>query len=243
MDLPISAYIILGLSAFIMGVSKTGVPGLAILAVVLVPMVIPAKISTGYILPFLIFSDIMAVIYWRKAAIWRHILAVLPAMFVGIVIGYFLMDRIDDAVYGKVLGALVVFLLTLDCVRRYYHIPVPENSRLLAWGLGLLAGILTMLANAAGPAMMIYLLAMNISKEAFVGTNAWMYFIVNLSKVPFSVNLGLITWDSFLVNLTLLPCVVAGCIAGVLIMRRIPGDIFTMIMRGMAFLGGIKLLF
>ena len=243
MDFSLSAYAVLALAALVIGISKTGVPGLAIIGVVLVPMILPAKISTGYILPFLIFSDILAVSYWRKAAVWRYILMVLPAMFAGIVVGYFLMGVIEDAVYAKVLGCLVIFLIALDCVRRHRHIPIPTNSRALIWLIGFLAGIMAMLANAAGTIMMIYLLAMNISKEEIVGTNAWLYFIINLVKVPFSVHLGLITLDSFLVNLMMLPAILAGGFAGVFIIRRISGQTFEKLMRILAFLGGVKLLF
>ena len=243
MDFSLYAYAVLALVALISGIAKSGVPGLAIIGVVLAPMVLPAKISTGYILPFLIFSDVLAVIYWRKAAVWRYILAVLPAMFAGIVVGYFLMGVIEDAVYAKVLGCLVIFLMTLDWIRRHRHIPVPTNSRALAWLCGFLAGIMTMLANAAGPVMMIYLLAMNISKEEFVGTNAWLYFIVNLIKVPFSIHLGLLTPESFWVNLTMFPAILVGGFVGIFIVRRISGQTFTKLMRALAFLGGVKLLF
>lgn len=243
MDVSAFTLVVLGFSAVLIGMSKTGVPGLAILGVVMVPMVIPAKLSTGYILPFLIFSDFIAVAYWRKAAVWRHILAVLPAMLLGIAAGYLLMGRIDDAVYGNVLGAIVILILIMDWARRRFNLPIPVDSRAFAWTLGFLAGLLTMLANAAGPAMMIYLLAMNISKEAFVGTNAWLYFIVNLCKAPFSMHLGLITFDSLMVNLMLLPCVIAGCVLGIAVMRKIPGDAFNTLMRVMALIGGIKLFF
>lgn len=243
MDVSVFTLAVLGFSAVLIGISKTGVPGLAILGVVLVPMVIPAKLSTGYILPFLIFSDFVAVAYWRKAAVWRYILAVLPAMFLGIVAGYLLMGRIDDAVYGKVLGAIVILILIMDWARRRFNLPIPVDSRAFAWTMGFLAGLLTMLANAAGPAMMIYLLAMNISKEAFVGTNAWLYFIVNLCKVPFSMHLGLISPDSLLVNAMLLPCVIVGCVLGIAVMRKIPGEAFNTLMRVMAFIGGVKLFF
>ncbi len=243
MDFALSTYIILGLSAFLVGISKTGVPGLGVLGVVFVPMVIPAKLSTGYILPFLLFADIMAVLYWRKAALWRHIIAVLPSMFLGIVIGYLLMDRIDNAVYGKVLGGIVIGIIGFDWARRRFELTFPVESRLFAWSMGFLAGLMTMLANMAGPPMMIYLLAMNLSKQAFVGTNAWLYFIVNLCKIPFSVDLGLITPDSFGVNLMLLPFVIAGGIAGAFLMRSIPEKAFNTLMRVLAFAGGVKLLF
>lgn len=243
MDLSVSTWIVLCLAAFFAGVTKTGVPGLIILVVVLVAMVLPPKLSTGYVLPILIFSDIMAVAYWRKSTVWKHIFALLPATFVGIIVGYFLMGVIADAAYGKVLGGLVLFMLLLDCIRRYYHIPVPENSRLVSWSLGFFAGILTMLANAAGPAMMLYLLAMNVSKERFVGTCAWLYAIINLTKVPFSMNLGLITWDSLMVNMMLVPFVVIGGIAGVIIVRGMSPESFTIVTFVLAFLGGLKMMF
>jgi uncharacterized membrane protein YfcA len=236
-------YLVLGFSALAAGVAKSGVPGFAMLGAVFAPLVMSAKLSTGYVLPFLIFADIIAVVYWRKAVVARCIIAVLPAMLAGIIAGFFLMDRIPDPVYGKVLGSIIIALLILDAWCRYFKICIPPDSRLFARGMGFLAGIMTMLANAAGPAMMLYLLAMNISKEQFVGTSAWIFFIINLFKVPFSIALGLMTLDSFLVNLMFLPCIILGSVLGVMAMRKIFGPLFERLMRAMVFIGGIKLFF
>lgn len=243
MEVTFSAMAALSVAALFTGASKSGVPGLAILAVVLVPMVIPAKLSTGCILPFLFFADILAVCYWRKSAVWRNIAAVLPAMLSGIFIGFLLMSRIDDAVYKEVLGGLVLFILFLDWARRRFELPVSVNNRWFAWTLGFIAGVLAMLANAAGPAMMIYLLAMNMTKEEFVGTNAWLYLIINSVKIPLSISLGLISWESFQINVMLFPFVIAGAVAGVFVMRRISGETFNFLMRIFAVAGGLKLLF
>ncbi len=243
MDQSVGFYAVLAFSALMSGISKSGVPGMGMLGTVFVPLVMSAKVSTGYVLPFLLFADIIAVSYWRRAVIVRYIVALLPAMFTGIIVGFFLMDRIPDAVYGKVLGSIVILLLVLDAVCRRLKIRIPENSRLFAWGMGFLAGVMTMLANAAGPAMMLYLLAMNISKEQFVGTGAWIYLAINIFKVPFSVSLGLMTAASFSVNLMLLPCVILGSVLGVRLMRKISGPMFEKMMRVMVLAGGIKLFF
>lgn len=243
MDLTLSAMVLLGMAALFTGASKSGVPGLAIFAVVLVPMVIPAKLSTGYIMPFLFFADILAVCYWRKSAVWRNITSILPAMLSGLFIGYLLMDRIDDASYGKVLGSLVIAILILDWARKRFDLPIPVSSRWFVWTLGFIAGVLAMLANAAGPPMMIYLLAMNMTKEEFVATNAWLFLTVNSIKIPFGVSLGLITLGSFKTNVMLFPFVIIGAILGVFVMRRIPGKTFNLLMRCLSFAGGIKLLF
>ena len=234
---------IMGLAAMIAGISKTGLPGLGVLLAALVPMVMPAKESTGYVLPFLIAGDFIAVFYWRNNAIWRIILAILPAMAVGIIAGYFAMNHIDDAVYGKALGGMVLFLSALDWLSRRFNIPMPQNSRLFGHMTGFLAGILTMLANAAGAVMVLYLLAMRISKEEFVGTSAWLFLFVNLFKVPFSMALGLITIESLKINLMLLPCMLIGCVLGVIMLRKLSGKGFEFLVRSLAVLGGVKLLF
>jgi Sulfite exporter TauE/SafE. len=243
MELSVAAYLVLALTAFSVGAAKTGVPGLVIVAVVLVPLVLPAKLSTGYILPFLVFADIMAVLYWRKAALWKLILRVMPAMFLGIVAGYLLMGHVGDAMYSKVLGGIILFILLLDWVRRRFEVPFPVNSRIFAWGMGLLAGIMTMLANAAAPVTAIYLLAMGVTKKEFVGTSAWLFFFVNISKIPFSWDLGLTTPESLWVNLLLLPCVLLGGVAGIFAMRTISEETFNTLMRILAFAGGVKLFF
>jgi len=243
MEQSVGFYLVLAFSALMAGISKSGVPGMGMLGTVFVPLVMSAKLSTGYVLPFLLFADIIAVAYWRRAVVMRYIIALLPAMFVGIVVGFFLMDRIPDAIYGKVLGSIVILLLVMDAVCRHLNIRIPENSRLFAWSMGFLAGVMTMLANAAGPAMMLYLLAMKISKEQFVGTGAWIYFAINAFKVPFSVTLGLMTPDSLSVNCMLLPCVILGSVVGVHLMRRISGPLFEKMMRVMVLIGGIKLFF
>jgi len=236
-------YLVLALSALTAGISKAGVPGVATLGAVFVPLVMPAKLSTAYVLPFLLFADIVAIAYWRRTAVMRYIIALLPAMFAGIIVGFFLMDRIPDAVYGKVLGSIVILLFVMDAVCRRYNIHIPENSRMYAWGMGFLAGVMTMLANAAGPALMLYLLSMNISKEEFVGTSAWIYFAINVFKLPFSFALGLMTLDSLRINIMLLPCVILGSVMGVCLIRRISGPLFEKIMRIMVLIGGIKLYF
>jgi uncharacterized protein len=86
---------------------------------------------------------------------------------------------------------------------------------------GLLAGFTTMVANAAGPVMVLYFLAIGLPKLAFVGTGAWFFMLVNVFKVPFSVHLGLITHQSLLMDAILLIPLIPGALLGPVILRRI----------------------
>jgi len=243
MDQSVTFYLVLALSALAAGIAKSGVPGMAMLGAAFVPLVMPAKLSTGYVLPFLLFADIIAIVYWRRVAVIRYILSLLPAMCVGVIAGFLLMIRIPDAVYGKVLGSILLILLMLDALCRYLKIRITGNSRYFAQGAGFIAGIMSMLANAAGPVIMLYLLAMNMSKEQFVGTCAWIYFAIGIFKIPFSIALTLLTLDSFSINLMLLPCVILGSALGVYLLRKISDPLFEKIMWVMVLIGGIKLFF
>ena len=243
MELSTTALALLALTAFFTGVSKTGLPGVGIVFVVLVPMVMPAKISTGYILPFLLFGDIMALIAWRKEVVWSILVMLLPAMCIGVVAGYFIMDIVSNAEYGKVLGGVVLILVTLEWARKRFGLPIPVGKPAFGYGMGFIAGVLSMLANAAGTVTMIYYLAMNIPKEKFLGTRAWQTMIVNSFKIPFSMSLGLVTQDTLKVNLMMVPFVILGGLVGLYLVRRISGKVFDTLMRTFAFLGGLKLFF
>jgi uncharacterized membrane protein YfcA len=228
---------------FVTGFSKSGVPGFGILIPVLAAMAMPARVSTGFILPVLIGGDCVAVGYWRRGASWPSLVRVLPWTAVGIVVGYLLMGVMSDAVFKPLLGAVIIAIVALDLVRRAAKVELRAESRILAAVIGILAGAFTMIANAAAPVMTIYLLSMGLPKDEFVGTGAWFYFIVNLFKLPFSIALGLVTWSSLLVNLELLPLVLIGSLAGIWIMKRLPQKAFDASAQVLAVAGGIKLFF
>jgi len=233
---------LLEIFSFLIGVSKTGIPGVGILAIPLTAMILPAKVSTGIILPNLIIGDIFAVIYYKKKAIWKYIFRLLPFASLGIIIGYFLMGKINDKQLSKFIGIviLVIFLLNWWWNKREINVPQKIYFSVI---MGLFAGITTMMANAAGPILIIYLLSMKLPKTEFVGTGAWYFFILNWFKVPFSVNLGLININSLKLNLLLVPGISLGAISGILFLKKIPQKIFNQVVQIIAVISALKLIF
>ncbi|OGV69835.1 MAG: hypothetical protein A3K19_28950 [Lentisphaerae bacterium RIFOXYB12_FULL_65_16] len=239
---------ILGTAAFLFGVSKTGIPGMGILGIPLVALVVPARASTGLILPMLIIGDCFAVGWYRRHAEWPHLIRLIPWAIVGVLIGYALMGQVNDAQLRPVIGAIILVVLGLSAwrqrrlARNQTDFIVPTHWSFGAV-MGVSAGITTMMANAAGPIMIIYLLAMRLPKDAFIGTGAWYFLLVNCFKVPFSMNLGLITLASFQVNLMLAPVIAVGAVLGIVVLRRIPQEAFNWIAQILAALAAVKLLF
>ncbi|MFA5393275.1 MAG: sulfite exporter TauE/SafE family protein [Candidatus Ratteibacteria bacterium] len=237
-------WLVVALSAFMIGLSKTGLPGTGILAVPLMAWVLPARASTGVVLPMLIFADFFAVGYYRRFVVWPKLVCLLPWAAAGVFLGYLALGRVNDQQLKPIIGGIVLVMLALNFWRNYgkKDRPVPAWWWFAAL-FGLLAGVTTMMANAAGPIMAIYLLAMRLSKNEFIGTGAWYYLLVNCFKVPFSAHLGLINSQSLHFNLVLFPLVALGALAGIKLLKHIPGKIFNHLIQGLAALAAINLLF
>ncbi len=238
-------WLLAAVTAFIVGLSKTGIPGLGIIFVPLFAMVLPARISTGALVPILIIGDLVAVTWYRRHAVWHHLLRLFPWAVAGIVIGFFALGKIDDRQLRPVIGAVVIAMLGLGvwrdlATRGKAEIPSTWWFAALA---GVLAGATTMVANAAGPVMMVYLLAMRLPKDEFLGTGAWFFASVNWVKVPFSIGLGLITPQSLVFDAILSGAVIAGAALGILAARRLPQKAFTIAMQALTFVSAVLLFF
>jgi uncharacterized membrane protein YfcA len=229
--------------ALLVGISKTGVAGLGLLSVVIFAQIMPAKQATGIVLPLLICGDLIAVKSYRQHTQWRFLWKLFPWTAAGVVIGAFALGRIDDQQAKKLIGVIILCLLVVDVLRRR-GVKKTEDGHgwWFAPTMGVLAGFTTLVANAAGPLMVIYLLAMRLPKMEFVGTGAMFFLLLNCFKVPFMVNLGLINAESFLLNLCLVPAVLMGAWIGRKILLKIDQRLFENLALVLSAAAGVKLL-
>ena len=245
LDLSPVGWVVVALCAVMVGITKTGIPGLGILVVPLMAGVLPARSSVGVLLGILILADLFAAGYHRRNAKWIHVLRLLPAAFTGIVAGYFGLKVVNDQQLKPIIGGIVLVMLGINYWRtntKGKDAPIPTQWW-FAVGLGFMAGVTTMMANAAGPIMIIYLLAMRLPKIEFVGTSAWFFFVINWLKVPFSANLDLMTAVSVKLDLMMLPFIAAGAVIGIFFLKRIPQKAFTAVVQVLAAAAAVKLLF
>jgi uncharacterized protein len=228
------------------GISKAGITGLGLLSIALFAHVFPSsKQASGLILPLLIFGDFVAVLSYRTHTQWRYIWKLMPWTAVGVVLGYFALGHISDRTTRNMIGVIIVYLCVLGFWRRYLVVQSQESEAwhwALAAALGIAAGFITLVANAAGPLMAIYLVAMRLPKLQFVGTVAVFFMVLNLFKVPFMVDLGLITVQSFKFNLMLAPAVFLGALAGRWILIRINQRLFEDLVLALSAIAGILLI-
>ena len=165
----------------------------------------------------------MAMLMFGQHADWRYVRRMFPPALLGVIAAWLLMDVMSESYYRPTIGCIILALAVMQLARKFKeewftHIP---HSPWFAWGMGILVGITTMLANAAGPVYGLFLIAIGLPKKEFVGTAAWFFLLLNLIKIPFSWNLGLVQKDTLLLNVILLPLIWIGLKLGGRIIHKI----------------------
>ncbi|MFS0777826.1 sulfite exporter TauE/SafE family protein [Neobacillus sp. 3P2-tot-E-2] len=227
------------------GFTKTGVSSMGILVATILMYVFPAKESIGILLPMLVVGDLFAVIFYRRSVVWKYLISLIPWVLIGIAFGYFVLNQINSDQLKPLIGVIVLALIILHISRERFGEKFTEALPKSLWftlSMGILAGFTTMIGNAAGGVMAIYLLMKGLPKKEFVGTGAWFFMFVNLIKIPFYISLGLITFDSITFNMWLIPTILIGAVIGIKVVPLIPQKAFQTLILGFAIIGALRLI-
>jgi uncharacterized membrane protein YfcA len=212
------------------GVAKTGAPGVgSLIAPLMVLTVGDARLATAWTLPILSTADVFAVLYWRRHAEARQLLSLIPWVLAGMAGGALALS-LSELVIRRMIGVIIVAMLAIYLWRRWNPTgPTGGNAPFY----GICTGFATVVANAAGPVMNLYLLSKHLPKEKFVATGAWFFFAVNLMKSPIYAWYHLYSRPSLVFDLLMVPLVLAGAYAGQWLVRRMPQRVFEVLVIGL----------
>lgn len=232
--------LILFAAAFILGLSKSGIKGISIVIVAMLVFVFGAKPSTGILLPMLIVGDIFAVIYYHRHAQWKYLIRLLPFMALGVLLGTWIGDTLTEETFRKSMAAVILIaVLVMFWWDKRKSKQVPKHIG-FAGIMGLTAGFTTMVGNLAGSFANIFFLAMKLPKDAFIGTTAWLFLIINLFKVPFHIwSWGTITDQTIQVSAVTIPAIFLGLFVGIRILKRVNDALFRKFILLMTGVGAI----
>ena len=231
-------------AALLLGIAKSGIKGLAILIVTGLALVYGAKESTGILMPLLICGDILAVIYYKRHVKWVYLIKLLPWMVAGVLVGVVLGKDLPEDLFKSGMAIIILFSVAMMYYwERKKDRKVPNHLSFAAL-MGMMAGFTTMVGNLAGAFSNIYFLAIKLPKNEFIGTAAWLFFIINLFKVPFHIlSWGTINLASFQISLRLIPAVILGFVFGVSIVKKIKNDRYRQLILLLTGLGGLAIFF
>lgn len=247
----VEAILVGAVAAFVVGLSKTGLPGGALIATPLLATVFDGRMIAGGTLPILLVADLFAVGWYRQHARWDVLRPLAVWIAVGYVFGVTFFVAVGSAT-GAIevtIGIIVLAIVALQIFRMWRGNPPTGTTPTLAATHGTTGGFTTFVANAAGPVINTYLIRLGLPKHEMVGTSAWLYFIVNLSKIPLYVAVGawsgggtFFTAEALLYDLAVVPAVFLGAFGGRALFHRIPQRLFAIVVLALSALGAVKLL-
>ncbi|MEL7339381.1 MAG: sulfite exporter TauE/SafE family protein [Bacteroidota bacterium] len=221
-ELSTAQWMLLAFCGAVVGMAKTGVAGVYNITVPILAIIFGGRDSTGILLPILLMADVFGVAYYNRSANWSYILKIFPWAFAGVVLGTWVGDSISDQWFNRLLaGVILLGIGIMLFMELRKNKTVPEHWS-FAGLMGLLAGFTTMVGNAAGPIMAVFLLAMRLPKNSYIGTQAWFFMLINLCKLPFHVFVWkTISPASLVLDLSMLPAIAIGAGFGIWIVKHI----------------------
>ena len=241
----VASYLLGWASALLVGISKTGLPGVSLPAILLMTEAFfgNPKLAIGAMVPVLLVGDVFAVFWYRHHARWGVLWKLFPYVAVGMVPGAMILWAAEEKELRPVIGATILGLLALELLRRRLDLEHLPTRWWFVATMGFLAGFTTIIAHAAFPVMSIYLISRGAQKREFIGTSAWFFLVLNACKVPIYLLLGgMLTPVSMRFDLLVAPAAILGGLLGVLILPHIPQKLFNALALTLAGVAAVRLI-
>jgi uncharacterized protein len=228
--LSIFQWVLIVFASIIIGMSKAGIGSISIISVSIWAWIFGSRVSTGMVLPMLIMADVLAVYYYKRHAIWSHLFKLIPWIAAGVLLAAWCGHMINDHVFKRLMAFII--LISLAALFWWEKKPVTIKSdqaessgvrhKLFAATMGLATGFTSMIGNLAGGFSNVYFISTRVMKDNFIGTVAWMFFILNLFKLPFHIFLWkTVNPSTISLNLSLIPGIILGFWLGVKIVNNL----------------------
>jgi len=242
----ISLILTLMLVGLLVGIAKTAIGGMGLVSAALLATILPAKESTGVLLILLLVGDLFAIGVYKKHVEWKVLRSLLWPVIVGVLVGVFFLAKVSDLSLKYTIGWIVLALVALFPISQRLQKKeidlVVRYPRLLRNVLGSMSGFMSMIANSGGTPMTVYLLLRKNSVMNFLGNNAWFFFILNASKVPFTLALGILQFHSIHYIVPAIPTVAIGALLGRRVISKVNIELFQKITLISAAAAGLNLI-
>lgn len=242
-ELTLTDFLFVFLAAFIQGIGKAGLKGLSPIIVTIMALIFGSKASTGVLILLMIAGDILAVVYYNRYTQWKYLRKLLPSMAMGVAVAGWIGQAIPEQIFKQLMAVLILITVGLMVYMDLKKEKTVPKHWLFSGSMGLVAGFTSMIGNLAGAFGNIYFLAVRLPKNEFIGTAAWLFFIVNLLKLQFHIfSWGTVTQDTVHLGLYLLPGVLAGFYVGVKTVKLIKNDLYRKLVLIVTAIGAFMIL-
>ncbi len=244
MNEPVLVIVAAMFAAFVVGMSKGGLPAVGTLAVPLLALTMPPMTAAALLLPIFCATDLVGLWLYRHTFSGRNLAILIPAGVVGVAIGWAIAAHISDVFVGMLVGLTgIAFCLRVWLGDRGG--PAAAKPANLPGGIfwGMLTGFTSFVSHSGAPPFQMYVLPQRLEKLVFAGTATITFAVINAAKIiPYWELNSFASVDSHLA-LLVLPVGVLGTVAGARLTRIISDGLFFRLVRITLFAISLKLVY
>ncbi|HRO10745.1 sulfite exporter TauE/SafE family protein [Amaricoccus sp.] len=238
---PVLLIVLTALAAFLVGLSKGGLPAVATLGVPVLALVMSPVAAAALLLPIYIVTDWVGLWLYRRDYSARNLRILVPSGLLGVLVGWAVASRVSDAFVGLLVGA-VGLGYCLNAWARHRSLAEARPADLprgIFWGT--LAGFTSFVSHSGAPPFQMYVLPQKLEKLAFAGTATILFAIINAAKLVPYWQLGSFRAIDPALPLTALPVGILGTWVGAKLTRIMPDRLFFGFVQAALFLVSLKL--
>lgn len=225
-DAPPGILILLNVAALFVGLSKGGLPAIAMLSVPTLSLVMSPLKAAALLLPLYVVTDAVGVWLYRHHYSRANLRVLIPAAICGVFVGWSTAAWLSDQAIGLLIGMLGIGF----CLSRWLRRPSTARPASATLGKGMfwgtLSGFTSFVSHAGAPPFQIYVLPQRLDKLVFAGTSTILFAVVNLAKIIPYAQLQPWSRADLTTSLSLMPVALAGTMIGAWLTRRIPDTWF-----------------
>lgn len=241
-DAPPLLLTLAALAAFLVGMSKGGLPAVGSLAVPILALVMSPVVAAGILLPIFLASDVVGLWLYRRVFSVRNLKILIPAGITGVGIGWATAEVISEQGVMLALGFIGLFY----CFSSWFYGPArpaqpADIPRGVFWGT--LSGFSSFVAHSGAAPYQVYVLPQRLEKLVFAGTSTILFAIINFAKIVPYAALGQLSAQNLSMSLVLIPVSIIGAFAGAKLTRILPEKLFFKIVKSALFLISLKLVY
>ncbi|CUB04458.1 sulfite exporter TauE/SafE family protein [Marinomonas fungiae] len=236
-----TALVVMCIAGLITGFSKFSIGGMGLIVLPIVMIAFPGPEALGVLLPLYVITDVMAVYSYRRHISWPVLARFLPLAFLGVFIGAHLLSGLDASQFVIMLGVIMIGMIALGVYLDTQQATFMQKP-ITAYSMGFAGGLVSMVSNASGPLISLFLLEQKLSKDSYVSTRAWAFFLINLVKLPMYLSLDLLTPESLTMSAYALPGLLVGILIGYHFLKHVKPAHFKWLVRIISTIAAMKLM-
>ena len=238
--------LVISIAVLVYGFGKGGAASpLSAICVPLMSLVLSPFQAAAILLPLLLVLDALALLTFRGCYDRHQLQLLLPPALLGMGVAALVGHWLSDDGLRLLIGVLCLGFVLLRVLRRPAASAPPRPAGAgdaIGRFWGAVGGFTGMLVHSAGPPVMVHLMGQRLEPRILAGTQAWLFAVLNASKVLPFISTGQLDLPALRISLLFMPLTPIGIVLGQRFLRNTSKEGVYAVLSGAMLISGVMLL-